>query len=345
MFARIAFWFWSLIVSTDRLWAGLESAGIIVFVGPNGFGKSLVMIQGTLGTLAGRPWSCFDVEHRHHQAFAGHAADCTVCDVPKFLAYSPTEPGDVMAALSDGVLCPEGAALIDRGCTGERLVYSTVRLTSDVGVPHPLFRPLTSYQQLLTIEHADVLFDEVAGIADASESASIPVQVTNFLHQLRKRDIRLRVTTPAYKRCALPIRQVAQVVVECRGFFPARSKGDGRLWRPRRVVRAQVFDAWDFEDYTASEGQRERLRTMAKGVVWVPTSPAIKAYNSFGQVLQLGHVNEAGMCTACGGSRPRPKCGCDGSLDGIDPDLIQIETTKTAAGTVVKRAVLREVPQ
>lgn len=338
MIARAIYWLWSFLTSTTRMWQALEGAGIVVFVGPNGSGKSLVMVESTLATLAGRTWECYDVEHRHHRAFRDHAAVCPSCDVPSFLAMAPVRLDDVSEAVARAILCDVGGGLITSGATGERTVYSTVPLTESKGVPHPRFVGLTNYQQLLTIEHADVLFDEVAGIADASSSGSMPVQVVNWQHQLRKRDIRQRVTTPAYARCALPIRQVAQVVVECKSFFPIRRSTS--LWRPRRIVRATVYDAWDFEDFIASEGQRDRLRPLAKGLIWVPDSPALAAYNSFGQVLQLGHVTESGMCIACGGSRSRPKCACGEDVHGVDPELLRIETERTASGATVKRAVL-----
>lgn len=335
---RFLFWLWSFVVPSARLWQLLDGTGIVVFVGPNGSGKSLVMVESMLPALEGREWVCFDVEHKHHRAFSRHAEDCPTCDVPAFLAHAPGSLEDVRNLVELGVICPGGLDLLEACHSGVRLTYSTVPLTLSKGVPHPLYRPLTDYQQLLTIEHADVLFDEVAGIADASGSSSMPVQVINWQHKLRKADIRQRVTTPAYARCALPIRQVAQVVVECRSFAPKAS--EGKLWRPRRIVLATAYDAWAFEDFVASEGQRGKLRPMARALVWIPKSRAINHYNSFGQVLQLGHVTDAGMCITCGGTRSRPKCACTHDHDG-DPSLIEIETTVTASGQRVRRGVLQ----
>jgi hypothetical protein len=200
-----------------------------------------------------------------------------------------------------------------------------------------LYVPLTDYRQLLTIEHADVLFDEVAGIADASASGSMPVQVVNWQHKLRKADIRQRVTTPAYARCALPIRQVAQVVVEMRSYFPARAAG--LLWRPRRLVLATAYDAGSFDDFMASDGQRDRLKPMARGLLWVPTCAAIGAYNSLGQVLQLGHVTEGGMCISCGGSRSRPKCGCEDDHSDAEMGDLEVVTVTSASGARTRKAV------
>lgn len=331
MLARLAFSVWSFFTSSRRFWEIVEGTGIICFVGPNGSGKSLIMVEGTMATLAGRRWVCFDVEHRHHRGFRDHAALCTTCDLGAFLAFAVRESSELLILVDRDVICSDGMGLIAGACEGDRLVYSTVPLTESKGVPHPRFVPLTSYQQLLTIEHADVLFDEVAGIADASGSASMPVQVINWQHKLRKSDIRQRVTTPAYARAALPIRQVAQVVVECRAFWPKRMHG--LLWRPRRVILATAYDAWAFDDFVASDGQRGKLKPLARGLVWVPKSRALEAYNSFGQVLQLGHVTDSGMCITCGGTRSRPKCGCEVEHD-LEPGTFTVETVNQGAARV-----------
>lgn len=316
----------------------MEHTGVVVFCGLNGSGKSLFTVQAELNALDGIEWVCFDIDHRHHDPFRQHAKGCATCDVGTFLAHHVTTDEGLEHGHTEGVICAEGQGLIAANARGDRLVYSTVPLTESRGVPARLYRPLVNYQQLLTIEHADVIFDEVAGIADSSSSASMPVQVINWQHKLRKGDIRQRVTTPAYARCALPIRQVAQVVVECRGFAPTRTIG--KLWRPRRIVQAKAYDAFAFEDFIASEGQRNRLKPLAKALIWVPKSEAIHRYNSFGQVLQLGHINEAGMCMNCGGSRARPKCACDLGNDAV-VDLV-IEETVSASGTRTRRAVRNE---
>ena len=341
--ARLAFRLWSFFISSARLWQLLEATGIAVFVGPNGSGKSLIMVQSMLTTLDGREWECWDAEHKHHRPFLLHARDCLVCDLGTYLPNAVRSVDDLANLAGPAgpreVVCPVGVTLLIENATGVRKVYSTVPLTVSKGVPHPLYVPLTDYRQLLSIEHADVLFDEVAGIADASASSSMPVQVVNWQHKLRKADIRQRVTTPAYGRCALPIRQVAQVVVEMRSFWPARTKG--LLWRPRQIVLATAYDAWGFADFMASDGQRDKLKPMARALLWVPTCRAIDSYNSWGQVLSLGHVTEGGMCISCGGGRSRPKCGCDQDHGDAEVGSLRVETAISATGARTSKAVLR----
>lgn len=335
MFAKLAFRLWSFFISSACLWELLEGTGIVVFVGPNGSGKSIVMVESMLSTLDGKTWECWDAEHKHHRPFLRHTAECDVCDLATYLPHAVRAEGDLLALVD--VVCPDGALILLDNAKGVRLVYSTVPLTQSKGVPHPLYVPLTDYRQLLSIEHADVLFDEVAGIADASASSSMPVQVINWQHKLRKADIRQRVTTPAYARCALPIRQVAQVVVEMRSFFPAKSRG--LLWRPRQLVLATAYDAWGFGDFMATDGQRDKLRPLARALMWVPTSRAITAYNSWGQVLSLGHVTEGGMCISCGGGRSRPKCGCEDDHADAEVGALRVEKVISATGARTLKAV------
>lgn len=312
----------ALVTPSDSFWSLVDSTGIVVFVGPNGSGKSLCAVAAALSTLEGRRWTCFEAMHHHHHAYADHAAECDTC-LPPALVSRYAKRHDTFDAGSP--FCAGGLAALHHGHTGERLVYSTVVLTGQDGEDHPRFRPLIDYRQLLTIEHSDVLFDEVAGVSDASESGAIPVQVINWLHTLRKADVRLRVTTPAYSRCSKPIRQVAQLVVDARSFFPER-RVEGRLWRPRQGFLFSAYDAFTFEDFTA--GGKERLTPAARASLWRPGHPAESAYDTLGQVLALGHVTEHGLCSACGGSRSRPKCACPS--DHIDGPTEVVETVSSA---------------
>lgn len=319
---------WSLLAKirkSDRLWQLVDATGIVVFVGPNGSGKSLAAVASTLSALRGVGWQCAILAHHHNEPLRRHIESCDA---------------DLSCRRDSSVavwLCDVGLAIAADTCEGVRLVYSTVPLLDDNGDVHELYEPLVDFRQLVTIEHADVVFDEVAGISDASDSAGVPVQVTNWLHQLRKRDVRLRVTTPAYARCSKPIRQVAQVVVDARSFFPEPSTS-GRLWRPRRGMLFRAFDAFDFADYTASTA--DRVRPLAGAAFWRPGSEAARRYDTLAAVGALGHVTEGGMCGVCGGSRSRPKCACDHSVDDVPMHLLRVEESVSGAGSRTRRAVV-----
>lgn len=300
------------------MWDLIDSTGIVVFVGPNGSGKSLAAVHATLRTLEGVPWTCDELGHFHNRPVRDHVEHCAEC------VQHRRAP----------VWCAVAVDLLDLHGRGERLVYSTVPLLVD-GEDHPLFRALEDFRQLVTIEHADVLFDEVAGVSDSSDSQGLPVQVTNWLHQLRRRDVRLRVTTPAYARCSKPIRQIAQVVVDARSFFPEASV-DGRLWRPRRAMLFSAYDSVEFEDYTAST--KDRVKARGGAAFWRPGSLAERSYDSMGAVLALGHVTDGGMCAVCGGSRSRPRCACSHETDSLPIDCLTVVETVSAAGSRIRRA-------
>lgn len=320
----------SAFTPSDRFWQLLDSTGITIFVGPNGSGKSLCAVLSRLGVLDGKTWECHEAAHAHHEAYRAHERECADCVAPNLVARRHRD------GRLEVEVCRVGFELLDQGARGERLVYSTVALIDpETGDDHERYRPLLDYQQLLGIEHAEVLFDEVAGISDASESAAVPVQVVNWLHTLRKADVRLAVTTPAYARCSKPIRQVAQVVVDARSFFPEPRQA-GRLWRPRRMFAFVAFDAFAFEDFTT--GTREKVPPLARAVFWRPGSRAERHYDTLGQVLALGHVTEAGLCSACGGARSRPKCACPVDHGAADVQLV-VEETVSASGSRVRRAV------
>lgn len=305
---------------SDKLWNLVESTGIVVFVGPNGSGKSLAAVASALRTLEGVAWHCDVLAHHHNHDAQLHWRDCASC--------TRTPRGRTG-------LCEVACEILDLTGAGQRKVYSTVPLLDDDAEPHPLYEPLVDYRQLVTVEHADVLFDEVAGISDASDSSGVPVQVTNWLHQLRKRDVRLRVTTPAYARCSKPIRQVAQVVIDARAFFAEPAQA-GRLWRPRRAMLYRAYDAFAFEDYSSSTG--DRLKPMATAAFWRPGSPAERRYDTLGAVLTLGHVTEGGMCAICGGQRSRPRCACTHEFDETPADQLVVEETVTGAGARTRKA-------
>lgn len=311
---------------SDNLWRIVEGAGIVVFVGPNGSGKSLAAVHACLRTLDGIDWSCTNLAHHHADPLRRHVAGC--------IDGCERDPRKVQTRCVDGEWLGSQPGVT----SGRRLVYSTVPLLGPDGDVDPLYRPLVDFRQLVTVEHSDVLFDEVAGISDASDSASVPVQVTNWLHQLRKRDVRLRVTTPAYSRCSKPIRQVAQVVVDARSFWPEPAT-EGRLWRSRRGMLFRAFDAFAFDNYSAHTS--ERLQPLARAAYWRPTGEAQHRYDTLSATTALGHVTDAGMCAVCGGGRSRPRCACDHAVDDLPMDQLVVEETVTAAGARTRRAIVR----
>lgn len=191
---------------------------------------------------------------------------------------------------------------------GVRTVLSTVQLLDADGEPHPLCTLFTDYRQLLDLEHADVLMDEVTGVASARQSQGLPAQVENLLVQLRRRDVVLRWTSPDFARADKVMREVTQLVTYCAGSMPAPRSADGRLWRERRLFRWTSFHAADFDDFTVSK--REKLVPEGHQWFWRPGTEAETAYKTLDSVAALGVATEAGLCLHCGGRRSAPRCGC-----------------------------------
>lgn len=336
MIARLAYRGLRVVMPREAtFWDYIARTGIVIFTGPNGSGKSLAAVASLLPVLDGDGigWECWNADHRHHDAYRFHAADCTLCPAPGAVERLRVQEAKGFVRSFRDLFCDDGWELLDGAARGTRLAYSTVVLLDPLtGDPHHRFRALTDFRALVLIEHSDVLFDEVAGVADAQDSGSIPVQVVQWMHTLRKADVRLRVTTPAYSRCAKPVRQVAQAVVDCRSHFAERSSG--RLWRSRRMFTFRAYDRAGFEDFT--EGVKERVASAARCVFWRPGCRAEAHYDTLSAVQMLGHVTEHGMCSACGGSRSRPRCACD---PAAEHEHVVIEETVSAAGSRVRRAV------
>jgi len=192
---------------------------------------------------------------------------------------------------------------------------------------HPLWVPFTDFRQLLEVEHCDVLMDEVTGVADAREFAGMPVQVRNFLVQLRRRDVVLRWTSPAWAFGDVTIRRVTQAATVCSAYLPKAAEGS--LWRDRRAFVWRTYDARDLDEFDSAK--RERIRSYVRQVLWRPGSFVETAYDTRDQVLALGALNDAGLCMDCGGKRSHPRCSCDRSPSMIPAPLPVVRGTTALA--------------
>lgn len=167
--------------------------------------------------------------------------------------------------------------------------------------------------------NADILMDEITGIANARQSQAMPVQVQSMLDKLRKRDLTLSWTAPAWGRADTTIRTTTLGVTLCRSYFPDRRAsiaGEVAAWLPRRLFRVRTFDALGFEDFNRAraEGNTVRSKPLRAEAVewwWGPTSAAFRSYSTMDPVSRVGEVLDSGNCAHCGGTRPRPKCSCD----------------------------------
>jgi hypothetical protein len=208
-----------------------------------------------------------------------------------------------------------------------RPIVSTVRILDPAtGEPHPLWVPLDDFRVLLEVERADVIMDEVTGVASSRESAGMPAAVANHLMQLRRRDVSLRWTAPNWKRADTLIREVSRGITTCVGFAPEpapKVDGQDRLWRSRRGFMWRTYDAKNFDEWSTakerSSSKSHRIKPAARQMVWCPGLIARSAYDTFDAVLTLGAVSDAGLCMDCGGKRRAKSCSCKDDSPVRDP--------------------------
>jgi hypothetical protein len=209
---------------------------------------------------------------------------------------------------------------IDKG----RPILSTVPiLDPSTGDLYRNYIPFTGWEYILddSFKHADVLMDEVTGIANSRDAMGLPRQVQTVLDKLRKRDLTLSWTAPAWGRADTTIRSCTIAVNLCKGYVSAPdtnndTSGEIAAWRPKRLFRVRSFSAVDFEEFTvdrASQGAQKNRRLRAETVEWWwgPNSRVFRAYNTMDAVSRVGAVLDSGRCAHCGGSRPAVKCSCD----------------------------------
>lgn len=268
---------------------------IMGYVGPNGSGKSAAAVWDTIPSLlAGRPVlstvRLLDFERPR---------ECEGCDAEghEIPLYAP-------------ILPPEGMTVADWVRSTDLEERRTPIGTRVHGAAHPLWIPFTDWQQLLDLREADCLMDEVTGVGSSRESHAMPAPVANTLVQMRRRDVVIRWTAPAWARADKIIRECSQAVTHCVGYLPKRVEGDGgdRAWRSRRLYRWRTYDAQLFEDFTV--GKREQLPAMLADWHYGPGSGVFSAYDTFDAVSSIGTVTEGGTCYRCGGRRRAPECSC-----------------------------------
>ncbi len=196
---------------------------------------------------------------------------------------------------------------------GDPVLSTVALLDAETGEPYPNYTRLTDWDQVMSFERGAILFDEIVGIAGARASMSLPVQVQNHLNKLRKADIALRWTAPAWARADLIIRETSQGATLCKGYWGKKVRDDsGRLmtWRQRRLFRWKTYDATDFEEWSATK--EGKLKTVPGGKAWysIKESRAAWSYDTYGDVALVGMTLESGRCASCGGTRRTPECSC-----------------------------------
>lgn len=284
---------------------------VIAYCGFNGSGKSAAAVYDCLPTLQGRRWSCRNTGHLHM-----HATGCTINPVTQ--NGCRCELRDVEPTSDyDGPL-PAGAFT-----EGEYVVWSTTRLTEPDGSTHPRYRPLRTLNDLARVEHAELLLDEVPGIADARDHQSMPNQVRKAIQEMRRRDVIVRITSVGFESMDSRLRMIVRCVVQCAGLSVVRQPGS--MWPESRVLRWTAYDRADFERFT--QDARNRITPLGRQFVWRPGHLLERSYDTLAPVLALSIATESGACMVCGGARPRAACGCEVDAGGVEvlPGVREVE--------------------
>lgn len=178
---------------------------------------------------------------------------------------------------------------------------------------HPSWHPLTDWVQLLEWSSGPVLLDEITGVADSNETASLPAAVGNKLAQLRRADITVRLTGLNFIRANKRIREATVAITRCSSSWPIDSvadDGSARVWKQRRWATWRTYDAQSLPLDDISESAYEKADHIGTSHLWLPTADCIRAYDTYAPVLTVGHVSEHGRCARCEGTRRVQECQC-----------------------------------
>jgi hypothetical protein len=300
---RLRTWFVG-VDSNKSAWGAAvrQELPVLAYTGSNGGGKTLAAVYDVLPTLRGRRWSCRNTGHMHM-----HAPDC---------AYNPTTQRGCVCPMRgveptseyDGPL-PDGATV-----EGDRVVYSTTRLLArvDAGdgttrrLTHPHYRPLSSLSLFNRIEHAEVLLDEVPGVADSRQSQSMPPQIVKALYEMRRRDTSIRATAVDFSAMDARLRHIVKGVVWCSSTL--RQRPEGLVWSQGRLFKWATYDRADFEVLTAHA--RDTATPLGVQWFWRPGHLAPDSYDTLAPVLALSVSGSGGACLTCGGTTRKAPCGC-----------------------------------
>jgi len=195
----------------------------------------------------------------------------------------------------------------------------------NVSAHHPAFVALDRMARLMAVSSADVLLDEITGVASSRESMGLPPAVANLLVQLRRRDVVVRWTAPSWERADKILREVSQAVTITQrlGKRKVTSETGQLMWQQARMIRARTFDPLDLAVLdSAVDSRRKSARPFVKDRLRVASLEAGRAYDSLYPVEQPAMTTDSGSCLNCGGSRPRVKCSCEDHSGRPDPPRV-----------------------
>lgn len=205
------------------------------------------------------------------------------------------------------------------------------RVIANFELFHEKWERLVSWRQLNDLEtRADVdqpvilLLDEITSVLPSREAMRLPAQLARVTNQLRKANVTLGWSAPAWARADVMLREVTQSVWVCRGMFsdfyerddgkhafPFRGKKGEPLshgWGSHCLFRWEEYDAVALDEFTYNRA--EKIGALRRKWYWRPNHTAHRLYRTLDPVQLLDHLDDAGLCVNCGGVRRRPTCKC-----------------------------------
>lgn len=182
-----------------------------------------------------------------------------------------------------------------------RPVYSTVPiqyLEVGSGVLHES-RPVVSLRQLVDMENATILLDDVSVIFSSRGSASLPPEVVTLLQTVRHRKLSILWTAPAWMRADTLLRSVTQALVSVRPI--AQFARSDTPWPTPRLIAAGLLDT------TTAKVDANPDRVLRRRFYIPRRLLSFGSYDTHADTPLLGHAAISGVCVDCGGSRERPK--------------------------------------
>ena len=176
---------------------------------------------------------------------------------------------------------------------------------------HPLWEPLTNFQQLIDAEDCHVLLDEITGVASSRESQGLPGEVGDRMMRFRASDVTVAWTSPSWARADLLLREVTKGVVLAKGL--RRRATAGHTWPAATWISSRLVDARDLDELTQAQRlgtSRSELHSLGRALQRVSRIDGRNAYHTLDSVNTLRVGSSRGSCLRCGGVRRQPRCEC-----------------------------------
>jgi hypothetical protein len=251
-----------------------RDSAIRAYIGPNGSGKTALMVMDVLPVLAGQPWECKREWHLHAQQgiYEGYRRVLSTVQLldddggPHPLCDRLTEWRQVLDAEHCDILFDE--------------------VTGIAGARQSMGMPVAVQNILQQLRRRDVFLSWSAPNWARADSIirGCTQLVTDCRGHLPDRSILKGPNPPAW----IPKR-----------LFKARS------------FSAVDFDEWTAAKGSQEKHAQTRMRAGIVHWWWGPGSRVFAAYDTYDSVSRVGEVLDGGRCANCGGSRPVQKCTCD----------------------------------